>query len=244
MAHHDPYHPADGQAGDPLHDPAGFRQCDGFLPGSALSGSHDALHKIRLDELQVYRRSFDPRDHHDDLRRRDHAFKPAEPDQPQELHDGHRQVRPDLQDPSGPRRPLHHSAGARIPDILHKYFPDRLLRLRDLPAQPGRLLIPLYRRFLEPDHQVVGDRGKYHRERHVRPDGYSLQQDDLERLQGNASGLCCVLAPGRHHRHAGRLRGLQEPPRQVDQLREQRRVPAVPHALDCGRRRLLHSVLE
>ena len=40
-------------------------------------------------------------------------------------------------------------------DLLHQYLPDPALRLRDLPPEPRRLLIPVHRRYGEPDHQVV-----------------------------------------------------------------------------------------
>ena len=165
-------HPAYGEAGHSVHHPAGLRQLHGLLPRAPLPGPDHSVHQVRVHELQVHRRGQHPGHHHDDLWRGHHAPQPDVPPQPEKLHHRHRQVGTDLQDQSGPGGQIHHRPGPGGGHLLHQYLPHRLLRLRDLPAQPRRLFLPLHGGRRQPDHQMVGHQRERHRKRHVRPEGH------------------------------------------------------------------------
>ena len=124
---HVPHHAPDGKARDFVDDSSRLRKRHGLLPGSPLPRPQHALDKIRLDELQVYRRSEHSCHHHDDLRRGDHAAQPAFFKEPQELHHRHRQVRPDLQDHARKIRQVHHRHHPRHPHVLHEHLPHHLV---------------------------------------------------------------------------------------------------------------------
>ena len=154
-----------------------------LLVFSSAMGSYPVPHYLGLTTLstkyvslnsQIHRRGQHTRHHHDDLRHRHHAHEPDVAAQPQELHHRHRQVRPDLQDKPRQGRALHNRAHSGHPDLLHQHLPHRLLRLRDLPAEPGRLQLPLHGRRLKPYDQVVDHQREHHRKRHVRPEGHTL----------------------------------------------------------------------
>ena len=72
--------------------------------------------------------------------------------------------------------------------------------------------------------------------------GILYQRHDMACLQGNHNGIRMLRADCRHNRHADRLCGIQEPPQQVGELREQHGVSAIPYAFHSGWRRLLHPV--
>ena len=90
---------------------------------------------------------------------------------------------------------IRHRPGAGRPHLLHQHLPHRLLRLRDLPAQPRRLLLPLHRRRrrTSPPKWWV-DQRKHHRKRHVRPEGYPPQRDHLV-VPSRAPFWCRYAAP-------------------------------------------------
>ena len=65
------------QARDPVHHPAGVRQCNGFVSRAALPRPEHAFDEVRFDELEIHRRGEHPCHHHDDIRRSDHAAQPV-----------------------------------------------------------------------------------------------------------------------------------------------------------------------
>ena len=90
--------------------------------GSSM-GSYPVPHYLGLTTLATKY----PRHHHDDLRRGHHVPESDEPAQPEELHHRHRQVRPDLQDQSGPGGQAHHRRRADRHHLFHQHLPHRLL---------------------------------------------------------------------------------------------------------------------
>ena len=113
----------------------------------------------------------------------------------------------------GKARALHYRAHPRRPHLLHQHLPHRLLCLRNLPAEPRRLQLPLHRRRLEPHDKVVDDQRKHHRERHVRPERHPIQPNHLVCLQGHHTRVGMLCPARRNHRHDDRLRRGQKAPK-------------------------------
>ena len=126
---HVPCDASHDKARNTLHHTSGIRQRNGQLSRAALPWPCDALHKVRVAELQIHGRGQHFSHTDDDIRRGDTASKPDKRKKQKELYHGHRQVRPDIQIQPGQIRQVHHSYNTYNNNLFYKHIPHSVLRL-------------------------------------------------------------------------------------------------------------------
>ena len=126
---HVPCDASHDKARNTLHHTSGIRQRNGQLSRAALPWPCDALHKVRVAELQIHGRGQHFSHTDDDIRRGDTASEPDKRKKQKELYHGHRQVRPDIQIQPGQIRQVHHSYNTYNNNLFYKHIPHSVLRL-------------------------------------------------------------------------------------------------------------------
>ena len=221
-----------------------------LLVFSSAMGSYPVPHYLNLTTLctkyvhdgrKARGRGEHPGGHYDSLRRADSHCQPEDDLRPPELHDRHRQIRPDFAGSISARPAATWSRrSSACTTFFTSYSADHLCSPSRpscrTPAITASSATALRRNLTSKwwmTSENITENGMYGQK------GILYQRGDLGRVQGDADRRGLLRAAGGHNRPAGRLLRQQKPPEQVGGLRQQHGVPAVSDAVAGRRRRVL-----